>query len=199
MAQDKTFYNVMPEVTGGAITKPKVTSTSQKAVPQPTAPISIPEQGGSSRWPIWKLIALGIGAIVLFGGIAYGVMWFLNSGDEDVLQNNGASAVNNFTPEPTPEVTTSAEWLAKFFGSETCTELPLCGDKADPDRDGLDNVSEFNAGTDPNNPDSDSDGIADGDEVNIFYTEPLLSRTYRDGDYADLDFVKGGYDISTKH
>ncbi|HEX3096059.1 MAG TPA: hypothetical protein VHQ20_02980, partial [Patescibacteria group bacterium] len=44
---------------------------------------------------------------------------------------------------------------------------------------------------------SDSDGISDGDEKNIFGTDPLISRTYRDGQYNDADFVKGGYDIKT--
>ncbi len=197
MAQDKTFYNVMPEVTGGQVTKPKVTTNPQPVATQPPAPISIPEQKSAKNRSVWKIIALIVSLVVVLGGLAYGAMWLINSGDEDVLQNNGASATEQIVQEATPEVTTSAEWLAKFFGSETCTELSLCGDKADPDRDGLDNLAEFNSGTDPNNPDSDSDGIADGDEVNIFYTEPLLSRTYRDGSYSDLDFVKGGYDIST--
>ena len=37
------------------------------------------------------------------------------------------------------------------------------GDAAlDPDNDGLDNLGEFNHGTDPNNPDTDGDGIRDG-------------------------------------
>lgn len=196
MAQDKTFYNVMPEVVGGHLTKPKVTSAPAPATKQPVAAIKMPDTASDGHWSWWKVVLLAIGGLVIFGAIAYGILWFINSGEEDVLQNNGASATNSFISEQVPEVTTDAEWLGKFFGSETCTELALCGDKADPDRDGLDNLSEFNAGTDPNNPDSDSDGIADGDEINIFFTEPLLSRTYRDGNYTDLDFVKGGYDIS---
>ncbi|HVR09681.1 MAG TPA: Ig-like domain-containing protein, partial [Thermoanaerobaculia bacterium] len=35
----------------------------------------------------------------------------------------------------------------------------------DPDHDGLTNLEEFQYGTDPNNPDTDGDGLSDGDEV----------------------------------
>src|SRR5579863_3839516 len=35
----------------------------------------------------------------------------------------------------------------------------------DPDHDGLTNLEEYQNGTDPNNPDTDGDGISDGDEV----------------------------------
>lgn len=41
-----------------------------------------------------------------------------------------------------------------------------------PDSDGLTNLEEFQHGTDPNNPDTDGDGISDGDEVHKFHTDP---------------------------
>lgn len=197
MAQDKTFYNVMPEVTGAHLTKPKVAVSAGPAPVQTKAPISIPNTAngaGGRAW--WKLALIGVAGLVTIGAAAYGVMTFLGSDqnlDTEIIIDNQEQSPQ----ELTPEVTTPADWLARYFEGETCTELVLCGDKADPDRDGLDNLAEFNAGTDPNLPDSDSDGIADGDEANIFNTDPLLARTFRDGQYTDLDFIKGGYDIST--
>ncbi len=51
----------------------------------------------------------------------------------------------------------------------------------DPDRDGLTNLQEFQLGTDPTNPDTDGDGLSDGDEVNKYHTNPLLADTDGDG------------------
>ena len=48
---------------------------------------------------------------------------------------------------------------------DACDDDPTDGAAADPDGDGLPNDGEALAGTDPANPDSDGDTIADGDEV----------------------------------
>jgi hypothetical protein len=69
---------------------------------------------------------------------------------------------------------------------------------ADPDRDGLTNKSENQYSTDPNNNDSDSDGLADGDEITIFSSSPLKLRTAEDPDYTDAQYAQGGYDTATK-
>ena len=50
----------------------------------------------------------------------------------------------------------------------------------DPDVDGLNNLAEYELRADPHNPDTDSDTLSDGDEVNIHGTSPVLSDT--DGD-----------------
>jgi len=47
----------------------------------------------------------------------------------------------------------------------------------DPDHDGLTNLQEFQNGTDPNNPDTDGDGLTDGQEVLIYHTNPVLFST----------------------
>jgi hypothetical protein len=51
----------------------------------------------------------------------------------------------------------------------------------DPDRDGLTTLAEYQGGTDPFNPDTDGDGLSDGDEVNRYHTNPLLADTDGDG------------------
>ncbi len=51
----------------------------------------------------------------------------------------------------------------------------------DPDRDGLGELDELALGTDPANPDSDDDGVSDGDEVNVHGSDPLNPDSDGDG------------------
>jgi hypothetical protein len=74
----------------------------------------------------------------------------------------------------------------------------------DLDHDGLTNLQEYRLGTDIRNPDTDGDGISDGDEVNAtgracnstghcFHTNPLLADTDGDG-IDDLTEIRTGSD-----
>lgn len=208
--QESTFYNVMPEVSGK---KPISTPTPAPVPHNPKTVNAAASEAVFNTGPVVTKVTMdgrpGLLAslvsrkaiiipvsILLLGGIGAGVWLFLQSQKTDEVANNEPIVAQ---PETTanPDVTTPGDWLARFFGSETCTNKNQCGDSADIDRDGLTNKEEYDGGTDPNNPDSDSDGIADGDEYHIFKTDPLLSRTYREGEYTDADFVKGSYDIKT--
>jgi hypothetical protein len=63
----------------------------------------------------------------------------------------------------------------------------------DTDSDGLSDDDETNIyGTDPDNPDSDGDGLQDGYEVNTSLTDPLLADT-------DGDWLSDSYEINTSH
>ena len=53
--------------------------------------------------------------------------------------------------------------------------------EGDTDQDGLANAQETVLGTDPNNPDSDGDGLKDGDEVLIYTTDPRNADSDADG------------------
>ncbi len=60
----------------------------------------------------------------------------------------------------------------------------------DSDSDGLSDEDEINVyGTDPNNPDSDEDGLTDGAEVNTHGTNPLESD-------SDVDGMPDGFEVN---
>jgi outer membrane protein OmpA-like peptidoglycan-associated protein/opacity protein-like surface antigen len=60
---------------------------------------------------------------------------------------------------------------------------------SDKDGDGLTKREEKELGTDPDNPDTDGDGLNDGEEVRIYFTNPLNPDTDGDG-LSDGDEVR---------
>lgn len=65
----------------------------------------------------------------------------------------------------------------------------ITDDKEDYDNDGLSNLNEIKSFLKPNDPDTDDDGLIDGDEVDIYWTLPADPDT--DGDGA-----KDGWEIN---
>jgi hypothetical protein len=154
-----------------------------------------------------KLIIITVVGLVVIGVSGYFIYRHFSKPTEqpapvaDQQTNDTQANQDNTNQEESttpPPYTTPAEWQSKFFGSETCLQLSICGDDADADHDGLSNLDEFNLGSDPNNADSDSDGLADGDELHVFGSNPLKIRTAEDAKFTDTDYAKGGYDVTTK-
>lgn len=102
----------------------------------------------------------------------------------------------------TPTVTLSAEQITATQSSLAMVQTVVVATQSgaatdvamtaavegDSDRDGLTDIQEASVGTDPNNPDTDGDGLSDGDEVLIYLTNPRNRDT--DGDMlSDYDEV----------
>jgi len=64
-------------------------------------------------------------------------------------------------------------------------------DEGDPDEDGLTNAQEAELGTDPDLADTDDDGIADGEEVNTYGSDPLNLDTDGDILYDGGELIRG--------
>lgn len=92
----------------------------------------------------------GVGAVAGFAGIGAGI-------GEAVLNGKSVPALGG-------------------VGTYKSIETVLPGTGTDTDSDGLDAIAEATLGTDPNNPDSDGDGFADGAEITS-YTNPLDSNS----------------------
>ncbi|HWK80917.1 MAG TPA: hypothetical protein VNP95_09110 [Thermomicrobiales bacterium] len=102
-----------------------------------------------------------------------------------------ATATATATPAPTetPAPTNTPEPTAAASPTASPTEDPASA--IDTDGDGLSDAEEARLGTDPANPDSDDDGINDGNEVNVYKSDPLNLDTDGDTLYDGGELVYG--------
>lgn len=185
------FYNVLPKNKAAGSVK-----TNTGDVPEVLAP-----KAPSKFWLAvlkykWFLLG-GIGIAILAVAAYFVVQIIAKPKPIDTaivpVTNNNVQPTNTQTPSDS----LPPEWRKQFFGNEVCSEQTICGENADPDHDGLTNIEEFKNKTDPNNSDSDSDGLSDGDEVHVFSTDPTKLRTNQNFTFNDSDYAKGGFDIIT--
>lgn len=114
----------------------------------------------------YKKIIIIILAVALLFGISFGIV--------RLVQNRNNQTNQSLTAEQ------------KF-----AAEMNAILEKArivDSDLDGLSNTEEKTLGTNPDKSDSDSDGLLDKDEMNIYKTDPLKADTDGDG-------KKDGYEV----
>lgn len=165
----------------------------------------------TTRGPILGKILLAVGIAAVLGAAGFGGWWLYG---RTVQQTTPAVFVEPViptppptipvvapTPEPTPIVAplpSSTVTNALEGGSVTSSPTRASNDSIlfgvlpDADRDGLDDQREKEIGTNPNNPDTDGDGLTDGDEVIIWKTNPLQIDTDGDG-FPDGEEVRNGY------
>lgn len=168
--------------------------------------------------PVLGKIILLIFLLLLLGGLGYGGYWFYsqyfvssvgngNDNQSAVVNDNQLPSSNQpvktdsvVTPVVTNTVNTENEQTNDEIDMATGTNVVqdasndkvLFGEPVDSDRDGLDDIREKALSTDLNSADTDGDGVNDGDEVNIWHTDPKNPDT--DGDsYFDGQEIKNGY------
>ena len=200
--QDSPFYNVMPknEIKGPMIDAKIKTSQIPEITPK--------KSGLNFNFDNIKehksLVAVLLALLLLAYPVYFLINKFAASTDEQSLLSEEALKLLESVSQNQPgekqraETKTTKEWQTQFFGNESCVQPDQCGDEADPERDGLKNLEEFEKETDPNNSDSDGDGLSDGDEVYIFASQPNNPRTASDPNYNDGDYAKGGYNPLNK-
>ena len=111
-------------------------------------------------------------------GIADNIIDLTDKNKKDLDTSTSSPADENLSADKTEE------YIEPWVGAG-----PMVMDQ---DIDGVYDFEEEKFGTDPNNPDTDSDGLDDYYEVRIYKTDPLNPDTDGDG-YSDGDEVKNGY------
>lgn len=190
----------------------------KKKIPVQTPPAEMvgifKEEGqpfSAIKGPIVGKILLVAGVAALAVGLGFGGWWVYGkylrpsqggvTGPENKLIGASPSPVSpakeqvTTSPVVNPsEVSVSApgEAATANVPAKMSTDKILFGEQIDSDKDGLDDVREEEIGTGLRNPDTDSDGLSDGDEVLIWKTDPLNPDTDADG-YADGQEVRSGY------
>lgn len=148
---------------------------------------------------VGKIIAIVI-ILVVAVGVGYGA-WFVYAnyvaGQPTATPpagNENTGALTAPTEQPATEdiITTTPVEDSGDAVTATPNGDALFSEPVDTDKDGLDDAREEGLKTDMNNPDTDGDGLNDGDEVIIWKTDPLKPDTDGDG-YLDGEEVRNGY------
>src|SRR4051794_18924099 len=101
-------------------------------------------------------------------------------GHGTAIMDSAPSASAPVTKEKPPETAPDAAPVDES-SPETTTDNTAVATANDQDADNAPDDQEPGLGLDPTNPDTDGDGVADGDEPNIYGTDPLNADTDGDG------------------
>jgi hypothetical protein len=134
--------------------------------------------------------ANGEGGTIIYGDLNLGPGTNIIGPPSTVNTTPPPEAVPVAAPEPAPvtatETTTMDTAVADTSAADTAVLDTAAADPSpatatDLDADNYADDLEWDLGLDPNNIDTDADGVADGDELNIYGTEPTVYDTDGDG------------------
>lgn len=146
-------------------------------LPKAEGNIAVLPEEYATRGPIIGKVVMGVLAVLFVGIVAWGGWWMWKKRAAPAIEPAPAVAPAGATlPALSPVTSTNAEDVRQMENDSL-----LFGEPRDTDRDGLDDVREGERGTGVNNPDSDNDGLLDGEEVVTFRTDPLNVDTDSDG------------------
>ena len=112
-----------------------------------------------------------------------GVMYHFN--DEWAVRADARTFIAGHDTEANATIDGGVVWT---WGAHLPPDYVVTGGPADSDGDGLLDSKENEIGTDPYDPDTDKDGLTDGEEVNKYRTDPLNPDT-------DYDLLKDGEEV----
>lgn len=110
---------------------------------------------------------------------------FYHFNDEWAIRGDARAVIAGVHTEANMLYTLGLNWR---WGAAIPPQYVLVGGELDSDGDGLSDDQEKELGTDPYNPDTDDDGLSDGEEVNQYKTDPLNKDT-------DMDLLLDGDEV----
>ncbi|WP_233612040.1 Ig-like domain-containing protein [Corallococcus sp. AB045] len=171
-------YTVTAVSSDGTTTSTQASTTFTVNTAAPTVAITVPANGATVVVPnvtVSGTSANATSVTVLFQGTIYGPIAVNASG-------NWSQALPGPLADGTYTVTAvSTNGAGTNSTTATTTFTVNQAGTVDTDNDGLTDAEEVLAGTDPNNPDTDGDGIPDGIEVKVGGTDPLDDDSDDDG------------------
>ncbi|MFA6588497.1 MAG: hypothetical protein WCT08_05515 [Patescibacteria group bacterium] len=159
-------------------------SPSQRPVvkPQAVMPKQMPNQPTprkstfKMRW-LWAVIGILVLLILIFLGVIYVKKQKINANGNTNLDINASAAVDNSNSATNISTRTTIE--------------PISSQINDKDKDGLTDEKETELGTNLDLADTDRDGLGDGEEVNVYKTDPRKPDTDGDGIIDGMEVEKG--------
>jgi len=146
--------------------------------------------GRVNKYVMLGVVVLAVIVILSGGWYVYGKFFSATNGLVPTVKVNQESVVNKKSTDETKTEIKNEVNIQK----RTITPITKPADK---DHDGLSDEEEKELGTNPNNVDSDGDGLFDREEVKVYKTDPLNKDTDGDG-FLDGDEVKNGYNPNGK-
>lgn len=184
-----------PDALEAGVLKKKEPMSAPQSTPLYTPPAqqSQPPVSYSVKKPMLGKIFTFIIILVILGGIGFGGWWlyetYIKTG---VLFGKKQPSTNGTDLPPSRELPLTPPPATSSVTTDISNDTILFGEQTDSDKDNLDDRREQELGTDSTKPDTDSDGLNDGDEVIIWRTNPLKPDSDDDG-YKDGEEVKNGY------
>ena len=132
----------------------------------------------------WLMIGvIGFVGVIVVLGVILAVVNYVNVPNQSEQQQILITDKENYVPIET----VGGQDVQDVVAPEP--EKPVI---VDSDSDGLNDEEEAQYRTNPNKPDTDNDGLFDGEEVKLYKTNPLSSDSDADG-FLDGEEIKGGY------
>lgn len=194
----------MPDALSSGMLKRKSVEISQTPV---VAPLPSSNEGetatpvatlSTAAQPVLGKVLAIILILAALGGIGWGGWWLYTQ--YIGKSSTAVSTTKEIAPVKTapPTVATPLQAPAPVTEAPIANNQPLVaetstintnikndtilfGEPVDSDKDGLDDAREKELGTNPNNPDTDGDGLTDGQEILVYHTNPLNPDTDGDG------------------